>query len=94
MASCHGEVVFKRETIVFWSLPHTLRSSEFVQLPSSMTTLTIKSRSGFQREVDEQLVKEVDLANILEWKRYVVLLIDEMKIKENLIYDKHSDWFR
>jgi hypothetical protein len=73
---------------------HALRSSGFVQLPSERTlndyTHYIKSRPGFQREVDEQLVKEVDLANIPEWKRYVVLLIDEMKIKENLVYDKHS----
>ena len=25
-----------------------------------------------------------------EWKKYVVVMIDEMKIKECLVYDKHS----
>ena len=25
-----------------------------------------------------------------DWKKYVVVLIDEMKIKESLVYDKHS----
>ena len=73
---------------------HALRSSGFVQLPSERTlndyTHYIKSKPGFQQEVDEQLATEAGLATIPEWKKYVVLLIDEMKIKESLVYDKHS----
>ena len=31
---------------------------------------------------------EANVANLEEWQKYIVLLIDEMKIKEVLIYDK------
>lgn len=31
---------------------------------------------------------EANVANLEEWQKYIVLLIDEMKIKEDLIYDK------
>ena len=73
---------------------HALRSSGFIQLPTERTlndyTHYIKSRPGFQKEVEEQLVAEVKLSEIPEWKKYVVLLIDEMKIKQSLVYDKHG----
>ena len=46
------------------------------------------AKVGFMPEVDTQLVKE---ANISEEKdRYVVLCWDEVKIKETLIFDKHT----
>ena len=50
----------------------------------------IKSKSGFQMEVEDQLLVESDMENIPEWKKFIVILMDEMKIKENLVYDKHS----
>lgn len=46
-----------------------------------------KSKTGFQTEVDAMLRKEVEDES---WKNYVVLLVDEMKVKESLCYDKHS----
>ena len=43
---------------------------------------------GFLPDVDAQLVKE---ANISEEKdRSVILIWDEMKIKEDLVFDKHT----
>ena len=43
---------------------------------------------GFLPDVDAQLVKE---ANISEEKdRSVILIWNEMKIKENLVFDKHT----
>ena len=43
---------------------------------------------GFIPEVDTQLVKE---ANITEEKdRFLVLIWDEMKVKDDLIFDKHT----
>ena len=33
------------------------------------------------------LVREAGLS---KWKRHVVLLLDEMKIKQSLVYDKHD----
>ena len=61
-------------------------------LPSERTlrdfTHCICAGVGFIPEVDAQLVKE---ANIISNKdRFVVLSWDEMKIKEDLVFDKHT----
>ena len=69
-----------------------LRTSGFMKLPSERSlrdyTHYVKARSGFQDDIDADLVKEACLKDLPEWKRYVVLLIDEMKVKESLVYDK------
>lgn len=65
-------------------------------LPSERTlrdyTHFFQSTTGFQAEVDAMLKRELDLdaADKNDLKRYVILLMDEMKIKESLVYDKHS----
>ena len=73
---------------------HALRTSGFLKLPSERTlrdyTHFIKTRPGFQAEVDSMLVREAGLSDLPEWKRYVVLLLDEMKIKQSLVYDKNE----
>ena len=70
---------------------HCLRTSGFVKLSSERTlrdyTHLFKSKTGFQAEVDAMLRSEVENE---DWKNYVVLLVDEMKVKESLVYDKHS----
>lgn len=70
---------------------HALRTSGFIQLPSERTlrdyTHYFQSKIGFQEEVDEMLRTEVGSE---DWKKYVVLLVDEMKVKESLVYDKYS----
>ena len=48
----------------------------------------IKAQSGFQREVDEQLAKEANINN--EHQKYVALVFDEVKVKEDLVYNKRS----
>lgn len=42
-------------------------------------------------EVDIMLKEEIQLDDTTpDWKKYVVLLLDEIKIKESLVYDKNS----
>ena len=36
------------------------------------------------------LIEEAKLKGLPEWKKFVVLLFDEMKLSESLVYDKHS----
>ncbi len=36
------------------------------------------------------LLKEVRMDKILDYQRFVVILFDEMKVKESLVYDKHA----
>ena len=73
---------------------HALRTSGFMKLPSERTlrdyTHYVKARTGFQEDVEVELVKEVGLDDLPEWKKHVVLLLDEMKIKESIVYDKHN----
>ena len=38
--------------------------------------------------MDQQLIDAIDLSK--EGNRYVALLLDEVHIKEDLVYDKHS----
>ena len=71
----------------------SLRESGAVVLPSERTLIDYthwcKRGAGFIPDVDEILLKEIgDLGE--ERRKYVVLCFDEMKIKENLVFDKHS----
>ena len=50
----------------------------------------MKGQQGFQPELNQQLQKEAAIDSLPQLKRYVALLIDEMKIKEDLVYDKHT----
>ena len=71
-----------------------LQTSGFVKLPSEQTLQDymhyVKARMGFQEDVEAELVKEVGLDDLPGWKQHVVLLIDEMKVKEGIVYDKHN----
>ena len=50
----------------------------------------MQSSSGFSAEIDEMLTKAARVTSCPERKRSVVLLIDEVHIKENLVFDKHG----
>ena len=45
--------------------------------------------SGFH-DVDEELVKEAKLKDLPNWKKHVVVLLDEMKLKKIFVCDKHE----
>jgi len=70
----------------------TLRNSGFIQLPSERTlfdytNLTTKG-TGFQIDVVEALMDET--SNNKGHQRIVGLLQDEIRIKSDLVYDRHS----
>jgi len=73
---------------------HALRSTGFIKLPSERTlfdyTHYCTNKVGFQEEVNQQLVEEVERLSLPDSRKFVSLLIDEMKIKEGLVYNKHS----
>ena len=73
---------------------HILPSSGFLHLPSERTlcdfTNYVRSRTGFQTEINEQLQKEISIESFPPSKCYVALLIDEMNVKEDLVYEKHT----
>ena len=73
---------------------HCIRSSGFLTLPSERTlrdyTHYFNKQPGFHPDVNLYLQKEMNIQLLPESKRYVALVIDEMKIKEDLVYDKKS----
>lgn len=62
---------------------HSVRSSGFLRLPSERTlrdyTHYFKSQAGFQPDLNQQLHKEAAIDSLPESKRYIALLIDEIK---------------
>ena len=72
----------------------TLRASGCVKLPSQRTlrdyTHCVNATTGFSTAVDQQLMQAADISKCPEWQKHVVLVIDEMYIKEDLVYDKNS----
>ena len=50
----------------------------------------IKAGVGFSNEVDEQLRMAPEVANVVDWQRHIVLLLDEMHVRDELVYDKHT----
>ena len=71
-----------------------MRTSGFLTLPSERTLRDyvhhFKDKPGFQKEVHELLLQEMKLETIPEKRRYVCLILDEMKIKEGLVDNKYS----
>ena len=70
-----------------------LRNSNILRLPS-MRTLTdyknfIRPKSGFRKQVIEDLISQSK--DYFDVQRYIVLMFDEMKIRSNLVFDKHSE---
>lgn len=72
---------------------HALRSSGFLKLPSERTlrdyTNYFNNRPGFQDETDQQLFSEIPVS-LSKSKRFIALLLDEMKVKEGLVFNKHT----
>ena len=72
-----------------------LRESGCVKLPSQRTlrdyTHVIKKATGFSLELDAQLMKAADIECLEMWQKCVMLILDEMKIREDLVYDKCTD---
>ena len=75
-----------------------LRKSGCITLPSQRTlrdyTHFATATSGFSCDVDRQLIDVTEIASSPEWKKSVVLLMDEMHIREDLVYNKFSGGFK
>ena len=70
----------------------TLRESGCVHLPSQRTlrdyTHFVRSDAGFSTDVDRQLMQAANLVSCPEWQKLTIILLDEMYIREDLVYEK------
>ena len=74
-----------------------LRNAGFIKLPSARTLYdytNFTKNSGFDVGVLQQLKTQAEKEGMYnkeeDWKSYTGLLFDEIKIKADLVYDKHS----
>ena len=71
-----------------------MRNSGFLKLPSERTlrdyTDWTKMSSGFQPPTFEQLLVEARYRELKDWQKFTVLLHDEVKIKNDLVYCKNT----
>ena len=67
---------------------------EVLVLPSQHTlwdyTHYCEASPGFSTDVNEQLTHAASMSTLEDWQKCVILLLDEMNIKENLVYEKQS----
>ena len=73
---------------------NALRTSGFFKLPSERTlkdySNVFESNVHFQDAVDEQLLDEVNSKSLPPSRKFVGLILDEMKAKEGIVYNKTS----
>ena len=74
------------------STSEKLRNSNILVLPSNRTLRDYKNaiapQTGFPKQIIDNLNKLA--RDCFDIERYVCLLIDKMKVKSNLVFDKHS----
>ena len=73
---------------------HAFRTAGFLHLPTERTLRdyihAYPSKVGFCRETNRQLMIEAKVDTLTDIHRHVVLLFDEMKIREDIVYDKNT----
>ena len=97
MAPVNDKMVFEHKTKVktYASFAYTaMRNSGFIKLPSERTlrdyTHWTKISSGFQPSSFERLLFKANYKELEDWKKFIILLHDEVKIHSDLVYSKHT----
>ena len=50
----------------------------------------IEAEPGFSIEVDTEICRAAKIEQCIERERFVILLLDEIHVKEDLVYNKHT----
>lgn len=71
-----------------------LRRGGFLKLPHRTTlnqyTGFTEIGTGFNPDILEQFIKEIDFDNMEEYQKNITIIFDEMKIKSNLVFSRNS----
>lgn len=71
-----------------------LCTSGVLKLPSQRTlrdyTYYTQSCNGFSVSVDRQIMDMANINSCPERDKYVIIIMDEMHIREDIVYDKQS----
>ena len=73
---------------------HALSETGFLTLPSAHTLRdymhVYEAKVGIQPEANDELVDEAKLHSLEEYQKFVCVIFDEVKVKEGLVFNKHS----
>ena len=104
-SECEGIMSQSNDNVAKWCLRlklrssscyNAIRSSGVLHLPSERTLQDYvnwaKPTTGFSTSVDNQLLSEAAIGSsqIPDHHQYVCLVFDKCKVKEDLVYNKHS----
>lgn len=71
-----------------------LRNSGVLKLPSQRTlrdyTYHTCASPGFSVGVDRQLMEAASIESCTYREKHVIIIMDEMHVREGLVYDKHT----
>ena len=71
-----------------------LRESGCLKLPSQRTlrdyTHFVEAATGFSTEIDEMVAQAANIDECEVYQKHVLLILDEMHIREDLVFNKHS----
>ena len=91
-----GTILFLQCTLLYRSSGayKSLRASGCLRLPLQRTlrdyTHYVQAAAGFSHEVDVMLLKAAKVEVCPEREKLVLLLLDEMHIRGDIVYNKHS----
>ena len=72
----------------------TIRETGVIRLPCQRTlqdyTYYTKAAVGFSADVDRQVMEEARIMTCPEREKYVIIIMDEMHLREGLVMDKHT----
>ena len=57
---------------------------------SARLYILYSSDIGFSSSVDQQLMEAANVVSCPERDKYIIIILDEMHIREDLVYDKHT----
>ena len=104
VASFKDKQQMRWDTVMVWwclylrhlssSAYELLQKSGTIMLPSQRTlrdyTYYTKAAVGFANDVDQQLKEAAKLLSCSEKDKCVIIIMDEMHLRQNLTYDKHT----
>ena len=73
---------------------HAARTSGFMSLPLERSLRDYihyyHSKAGFHSTVNDHLMREAKTDELTEIEKHVVILLDEMKVREDIVFNKTS----
>ena len=73
---------------------HAARTSGFMSLPSERLLREYihyyHSKAGFHSTVNDHLMREAKIDKLTKIEKHVVILLDEMKVREDIVFNKTS----